>query len=416
MSIFTIIFSYLRSKWSNTLLHITVMMLGFALMTSLLLFSHQMKTRIFNDGAGVDAVVGAKGSGLQLVLSSVQHVDIPTGNITLADYEFIRRHRMVKKAIPISLGDNYKRFRIVGSEPAYINHFNAKFASGKIWTGSMQAVIGANVEKETGLKLGYNFAGAHGLMNKGDVHDDSPYEIVGVLKPTGTVLDRLVVTSLDSVWDVHADHDHEEDDHDHNEHNHREEDDHNHDEHEHLSEKEITAILVKYRSRSAALSFPRMINSTTSMQVASPAFEMARLLDLVGVGSDMVLYFSIFLVSIAIISVLIGLLNSIRDRRYDLAIFRMLGGSRIKIMAIVLIEGMLIIVISSLLGVLAGHIFMELIGSLTNKGFEIGIKGFVLFKDIWIAWVVVLLLSIIVCLIPAFEAYKTDIKKTLNHV
>jgi putative ABC transport system permease protein len=390
---------------------------------------------------------------LQLILSTVQHVDIPTGNIPLSEAERLKRHPQIRQAIPISLGDTYRRFRIVGTEPAYLEKFRAEYAAGNVWQDSMQAVMGATVARETGLGIGDTFIGAHGLMPGGHDHADKPYTIVGVLQPTGAVLDRLIVTSLESVWDVHADHDdhahednehnhaeddrhdehknHEHEGHDHAEHDHAEHDhgehDHNHDSQNHAHDKhdqeahgdtdasrEVTALLVTYSNRAAALSFPRMINQQTQMQAASPAFEMARLVDLIGIGTDTAFLFAGFLLSVALASVLIGLLNSIRERRYDLAVFRTLGASRGKVMSLVLIEGMMIAIIGSIAGLLIGHGFVEAIGMFTDKGIEIGLKGFIFLPEVWGMIAIVLVLSFLICLVPAWEAYRTNIRSILT--
>lgn len=420
MSLFSIAFAYLRAKWSNTLLHGLVMALGVALITGLLLFGHQVKERLYRDGAGIDVVIGAKGSPLQLILSSIQHMDIPTGNVSLEEAERLKRHPRIKQLIPISLGDAYHQFRIVGSTPDYLVHFGAQYSRGKAWEKSMEAVIGARVAEESGLKPGDHFVGSHGLVPGGDTHADHPYTVTGILQPTGTVLDRLIVTPLESVWDVHEDH-HHEDEHHHveEEHHHTdahdEEDDHH--EHEaHHDDREVTALLVTYRTRAAALTFPRYINQNTSMQAASPAFEMARLVDLIGIGTDSAMLFAGFLIAVALANVLVGLVNSIRDRRYDLAVFRTLGASRSKIMLLVIIEGMTIAVIGSLVGLLLGHGMIEIMGQFTAKGMEMGLRGFLFYSDIWLVWGFLLTLSLLACLIPAWEAYKTDIRKTLSHV
>lgn len=423
MSLFSIAFAYLRAKWSNTLLHGLVMALGVALMTGLLLFGHQMKERLYRDGTGIDVVIGAKGSPLQLILSSVQHLDIPTGNIPLAEAERLKRHPQVKQSIPISLGDTYKQFRIVGSTPEYLAHFNAQYAKGQSWEKSMQVVIGARVAEESGLKPGDQFVGSHGLVPGGDSHADHPYTVTGILQPTGTVLDRLIVTPLQSVWDVHAgphenhDAEHQEEDEHHpadaqeEEHHAHEHDDHEADH----ADREVTALLVTYRTRAAALTFPRTINQQTSLQAASPAFEMARLVDLVGIGTDSAMLLAGFLITVSLANVLVGLVGSIRERRYDLAVFRTLGASRYKIMMLVLIEGMTIAVVGSLAGLLLGHGMVEALGQFTAKGAEMGLRGFLFYPDIWLVWGVLLLLSLLACLIPAWEAYKTDIHKTLSH-
>jgi len=361
----------------------------------------------------------------------------------LSEAERLKRHPQIRQAIPISLGDTYRQFRIVGTEPAYLEKFSAEYAAGNVWQDSMQAVVGATVARETGLGIGDTFIGAHGLMPGGHDHAETPYTIVGVLQPTGAVLDRLIVTSLESVWDVHADHDdhahednehnhaeddshdehknHEHEGHDHAEHDHNHDSqNHAHDEHDHEAHgdtdasREVTALLVTYSNRAAALSFPRMINQQTQMQAASPAFEMARLVDLIGIGTDTAFLFAGFLLSVALASVLIGLLNSIRERRYDLAVFRTLGASRGKVMSLVLIEGMMIAIIGSVAGLLIGHGFVEAIGMFTDKGIEIGLKGFIFLPEVWGMIAIVLVLSFLICLVPAWEAYRTNIRSILT--
>ncbi len=392
MSLLSLAWAYLRAKPSNTLLHIILMMLGVMMMTVLLLFTHQLQERLYRDGAGIDVVIGAKGSPLQLILSSVQHMDIPTGNIPFSAVERIKRHPHVRQAIPLSMGDSYQRFRIIGTEPAYLKHFKAEFKEGGLWQKNMQAVVGATVARETGIKVGNHFVGVHGLVSAGHGHDDHPYRVVGVLKPTGTVLDRLIVTSLESVWDIHAAEGRRSD----------------------ITKKEVTALLVRYKNRAAAFSFPRYINQQTSMLAASPAFEMARLVELVGIGTDTMMAFGGFLVAVSLAGVFIGLLNSIRDRRYDLAVFRTLGASRQKIMLLVAIEGMSIAFIGSILGLLLGCGLIEGIGAFTDKGREMGLEGLFLLKDVLVLWGGVMLLSLIACLVPAWEAYKADIRMTLT--
>ncbi|MEM7070331.1 MAG: FtsX-like permease family protein [Pseudomonadota bacterium] len=397
MSLFAIAFHYLYAKRSNTLLHIILMLLGVAMISALLLFAHQAKENLYRNSAGIDAVVGAKGSPLQLVLSTIQHMDVPTGNIKLSQMERIKRHPHIRLAIPISLGDNYQQFRIVGTEPHYLKHFRAEFAQGEIWKKPMQAVVGATVARKTGLKTGNHFIGVHGLTQSGHGHDDRPYRVVGILKATGTVLDRLIVTSLESVWELHA----------------LESQTQSQDLNKNTDHLEITALLLSYRNRSAALSFPRQINQQTSMQAASPVFEMARLINFIGVGTNTIFVFAGFLIAISLAGVLIGLLNNIRERAYDLAIFRTLGASRKKILWLVIIEGMTIAFTGSIIGLLLGHSMIAMMGSLTEKGLEMGLEGFFLLSEVWIVWGVILCLSFIVCLIPAWEAYKTEIRKML---
>jgi len=410
MNLFTISLNYLTSRIQNTLLNIIMMASGIMLITTLLLFGYQIQHKLTTDSKGIDAVIGAKGSPLQLVLSTIYHIDIPTGNIDLKTAKKIQRHSQIKQAIPISLGDSYKGYRIIGTTPSYIKHFNASFTKGGIWHESMEAVIGYEIATNYGLKIGDHFAGNHGLVAGGEIHEDQEYKIVGILESTKTVIDRLIITSLESVWDIHNHHDDDRDHHANDEH---------HDHHEHEKEdleedKEITALLVKYKNKMAALTFPRVINKNTNMQASTPSFEITRLIKLIGVGKDSIILFSSFLIILSLSSMLIGLLNSVHQRHYDLAIFRTLGASRKKIFLIVVIEGMIISIIGSLIGLILGHLAIEIIGNYSAKGEDLGLTGFIFLPQIFILWAGTLLLCLIICIIPAIRAYKTDIKEMLT--
>lgn len=396
MNLLTISASYLTSRLQNSILNIVMMAAGIMLITILLLFGYQTQQRLIADSKGIDGVIGAKGSPLQLVLSTIYHIDIPTGNIDLVTANKIKNHPQIKQSIPISLGDSYKSFRIVGTNPSYIKHFKASFLKGSIWQDSMEAVIGYEVAKNANLRLGDHFASGHGLVQGGTIHADETYEIVGILKPTKTVLDRLILTSLESVWDIH----------------HHENEDHDHDTHE---DKEITALLIEYKNKIAAITFPRYINKSTNMQAASPSFEISRLIELIGIGKNGALFFGGFLITLSISSMLIGLLNSVYQRRYDLAILRTLGASRKKIFLIVIIEGMIISIIGSFIGLFAGHLAIEILGNFSTKGVEFGLTGLIFLPHIFILWSGILLLCLLTCLLPAIRAYKTDIKEMLTH-
>lgn len=420
MKLHSLALAYLKDKPSTSLLHIALMALGMMLMTALFLLGHQLEQRLYRDSAGIDLVVGAKGSPLQLILSSVQHIDIPTGNIPLKEARRIQRHPHIKLAIPISLGDSYRGYRIVGTQPAYLDHFGAKLAQGTRWQGSMQAVLGSRVAAQSGLDVGDTLSGSHGLVEGGHAHDEHPYRVVGILQETGTVLDRLIVTSLESVWDLHHESEGESHSETHEEHEeeHAHAHEHHHDEHarHHAKDenREVTALLVTYRNRSAVMSFPRFVNQQTSMQAASPAFEMARLIELVGVGSDTLLLFGGLLVAVSLISVFIALLNSIRERRYDLAIFRTLGASRGKLFCLVLTEGLLIALIGSVIGLLSGHAVIELIGTATEKGQEMGLTGWLFLPSLCWLWAGVMTASALACIIPAWQASRAEIFNLLR--
>src|SRR5258706_8909441 len=196
MNLARIVLAYARKSPLTTLLNLALLTLGVATMTLLLLLTTALDERLKLDAAGIDLVVGAKGSPLQLVLAGVYHVDVPPGNIPLSAIETLRADPLIAEVVPIALGDSYLGAHIVGTEPAFLGIYNAKFASGALWQAPMDAVLGADIARRSGLAVGARFAGAHGLAAGGEVHADNPYRVVGVLQPAGTVIDRLVLTGV----------------------------------------------------------------------------------------------------------------------------------------------------------------------------------------------------------------------------
>jgi hypothetical protein len=260
----TVVLSW-RYLWARPLaagLNLLLMTLGLTSMTFVLLASHQLDRAFERDLAGIDVVVGAKGSPMQLILAGVFHIDVPPGNIPLADVQALAKHPQVAQLIPLSLGDSFRGFRIVGTTLAYITHYQATLAQGAIWAAPMQAVVGAQVAAATGLKAGDRFEGSHGLGGGGDAHGHTPYTVVGVLAPCGCVLDRLILTATESVWKVHED-------------MHSGDTPLDKEEREALeAEREVTMALIRYTTPLAAVTFPRYVNSSTGMQSAAPAVEI----------------------------------------------------------------------------------------------------------------------------------------------
>ena len=202
MKMLAIAHRYLWSRPLSAALNLLLLSLGLASITFVLLTSEQMERAFERDMAGIDLVVGAKGSPMQLILAGVFHIDVPTGNIPLAAVQELAQHPQVATLIPLSLGDTFKVFRIVGTTQAYASHYRMTLAHGQNWTRSMEAVAGAPAARDAGLTVGGRFAGSHGLGGKGSSHGDTPYLITGVYAPCGCVLDRLILTSTESVWQV----------------------------------------------------------------------------------------------------------------------------------------------------------------------------------------------------------------------
>ena len=400
----TIVFAW-RYLWSRPLaaaLNLLLLSLGLASISFLLLVSHQISQAFERDLAGIDVVVGAKGSPMQLILSGVFHLDVPTGNVPLAAVKELEAHPQVARVIPISLGDSFRGFRIVGTRPAYIDNYAAVLAQGTLWSATMQAVIGAQVARQTGLKVGDSFAGTHGLASAGssggEVHAASPYQVSGVLAPTGGVLDRLVLTSLESVWQVH------------------ETDTALDDEDRKIleEEREVTLALIKYKTPLAAVTFPRFINTTTEMQSAAPAVEITRLLSMVGVGIDVMRALAGVLLLTAGLSVFIALWSAVRERRADLALLRMLGAPPRKIAGLLLCEALWLALLATLLGLLLGQGLLALIAWLLQLDNSVLIGAMSWPKELIVVPILALGVALASALLPAWEAYRISVFELLQ--
>lgn len=333
-------------------------------------------------------------------------------------------------AIPLALGDSHRGFRIVGTEVSYPEHYGARLARGRLWQEPMEATIGSLVAEGTGLDVGSTFVGAHGLGGEGAVHRDQPYRIVGVLTPSGTVLDRLVLTSVQSVWRVHAVHAppktgpksaearHDRRDGGAAETEHEHHDDHNEGEGhgaEHAADdgSEITALLIAYRSPIAAVSFPRFVNARPALQAAAPARETTRLLSLLGVGLEAIQGFALLLVAAAALGVFIALYNALQQRRYDLAVMRSLGARRGTLFRQLMLEGLILALVGAAIGMVLGHGAAELIGRVVSQAGAMGLSGIAWRHEELYVLAIAIVVGVAAAAIPAVQAYRTDVAAVL---
>ncbi len=409
MNLWTLSSSYARHRPLNTALNVLLLALGIATITVLLLLSRQVEDTLTRNSRGVDLVVGAKGSPLQIILSSVFHADFPTGNISLADVRPLQRNRLIKNMIPLALGDSYRGFRIVGTNYDYPELYEAELQIGNWWEKPLEVTLGANVAQQLQLVPGDQFNSSHGLADdRINVHDEQAFRVSGVLKPTGSVLDNLILTAVESVWAVHDTH----------------ADSVAHEGHiaqdsitrrglpTGVAGQDITALLLQYRSPMAAVQLPRFINQRTNLQAASPPFEVARLFSLVGVGVDGLRAFAYVIILIAALSTFIALYNALRERQYDLAVMRSLGASRRMLFLLMVLEGVIISLLGGLLGLLLGHGFIGLLTQwVPQSGLGLTALRFIP-EEGWL-----LLGSVLVgvgaALLPAWAAYRTNVAQVL---
>ncbi len=449
MTDLSFVFYSLKARWLNCLLSIFLTAFGVSIAILITQFGNNINDRLKKDGANIDLVVGAKGSPIQLILSSIYHIDIPTGNISWEAAQDLIKHPHIKKAIPVALGDNWKGNRIVGTTIDYLKHYNAELKEGKIWAKKFEVVVGSSVK----LNINDEIVGAHGLYDGGEIHGDKKYRVTGIIKPTETVLDRLIFTSINSVLDIHGIEnidDHEEldvlkSDHNHHDHDddHKAEDDKKHsksesahsfeDEHSHSHKKskhehkdnnqdiqngdgkmaEITALLLTTNSPIANINLPRFINRSTSFQAANPALEITRLTSMLGIGAKSFAILSFILIIVAALSVFSGLAANLENRMSDLAILRALGYTKNRIFKIICLDGMMIVISGILVGIILSIIIFEILNYSITPLDTIQAK-FSLTPELLFIIIIVIISGLVAAIFPAIRASKISVAKQLS--
>ncbi|MBN8503430.1 MAG: ABC transporter permease [Burkholderiales bacterium] len=398
MSLRQLAWRLLRARPMALALSVLLLALGWAAVGFVLLVSEQLEQRMQRDLAGIDLVVGAKGSPMQIMLSGVFHIDVPTGNIPLATVEQLRSQPLVKEVWPISLGDSLRGWRIVGSTPEYLDLFGARLQAGRRWSGPMQAVLGHEVARATGLKPGDRFVGSHGLGLGGEEHAQTPFEVVGVLARGSSVLDRLVLTDLVSVWRVH-------------------EDLHEVDEEDRAvleAERQVTMALVRYRSPLGAAMLPRWVNAQESLQAAAPAVESARLLRMVGAGREVLQGFGGLLLVTSLLSLFITQMALVRERQGDLALLRLMGAPPWRLAWLMALQSLIVVGLSLLLGLLLAHAAQAVLAL-----WLAGQQSLPLLPDYWSPtelrlWPLALVLALLAAALPAWRAMRTEVTQLLQ--
>lgn len=402
MSLLRLAWRYLWSQPLTAALNLLLLSLGLAAITVVLLVGEQIEVGVRRDLAGIDLVIGAKGSPMQIMLAGLFHLDVPTGNIPLTTRDQLLAHPLVASAVPMSLGDSLRGFRIVGTTPDYLGLYQARLASGRVWSEPLQAVLGAEAARVTGLKLGQQFAGSHGLGAQGGEHANQRYTVVGVLQASGTVLDRLVLTDLASVWAVHEAH-------------HGAAADGHHEAAADLdATREITLLLVRYRSPLAAISLPRWVNAQTGLQAAAPALETARLLRMVGVGAEVLRAFGLLMLASAALSVFVALLHAVRARQSDLAMLRMLGAPPWRVAGLISLEALSLAGLASVIGLAVGHGLTALLGEALAAQQSLRITGTWLSPWEWVIPLQALGLALLAAAWPAWQAFRLDVTELLQ--
>lgn len=429
-----------RNTWFkplNTALSIILLASSIAIITVLILLEKQFEVQFSSNADDIDLVLGAQGSPLQLILSSVYQVDAPTGNINYDSAKVWMRNPFVKSAIPLAFGDNYLGYKIVGTTPEYLSKFGGKIESGSIFKENFDVVVGNTIAKKLNIKVGDSFFGSHGDSAEGEKHEEYVYKVVGIASKTGKLVDNLILSNIVSIWAMHNSHNHEE--HNHEEHNHEAEDNveanHVHDAsctHHHQDTnaslkvnkkveipeegQEITAVLIKFKNKMGIFTWPRLIAQNTKMQAVSPAIEINRLFSLFGIGLQALQYLAYGIMLISGLSIFISLYNTLIERKYEFAILRINGANRTQLLLLVTIESLILCIIGYISGTIIGRIALVCISKSSEDEFKIAFNALEFdLKQEGILFLLTVSVGLLAAVIPAIKAYRMNISKTLSH-
>ena len=419
MNSFRLALANLLFKPLNALLGVLLFALSIGLIALLLNLRHQADQQFDNNLAGVNLVVGAKGSPLELVLNSMYHVGYPNGNITLGEVKafFNPKHPIVESAVPLSLGDSYRGYRIVGTTADLLDWYGGSVAQGRLFTADFEATIGAEVAGKNNLKVGDTFRSSHGIIDEGAdrIEHEDVFKVVGITEPSGTVLDQIILTTNQTYWHSHEAHGDNHAGHDHA----------GHAGHDHSSAgslleedpaKEITSLLVRYKNPNSfqALNFPRNINENTELLAANPAYEISEVRRQFDNGQQLLGILVVAITVVSALSIFIALFTSLRERRYELALLRVLGAGRAKLFGLIVLEGLIIVVVGYVVGIALSHGILALLAANVSEEFRYSL-------DPWLflpaeGWLLLgaVVLGLLAAVAPGVSAMRTDIGETLG--
>lgn len=381
----------LRSKPLQTALSLNLLGFGVGMVSLMLLTEQQVNDAFERNIKDIDLVLGAKGSPLQLILANVYHIDAPTGNINQREAEKVLKHPYIDSGIPLAYGDNHEGYRIVGTEHSYVEHYGGTLADGALWQNPFEVTAGARVAEDLDLHIGDTFYSAHGLKDQTDIHTNKTFTVVGILEPSGSVLDQLLLTPMESIWYVHLDDGETLD----------------------PETREITAMLLKKRNPLAVLTIPNALRET-NMQVALPAIEVNRMTQQFGLGTAALRAIALFIMALSFASIFISVLDNVRTRRHELALMRTMGGTPSTLYRLLLIEGGLLCASGTVLGLCLSRVGMGVLGHFVDGQFHYDVYNASMLGSEWALAGGAVLVGLLASAIPARRALKLDISRILS--
>ncbi|GEM77011.1 ABC transporter permease [Vibrio sagamiensis] len=400
----------LMNRKATALLTVLTVSISVVLLLGVERIRTEAKDSFANTISGTDLIIGGRSGQVNLLLYSVFRIGNATNNIDWKSYQEFANHRAVDWAIPISLGDSHKGFRVMGTNHSYFEHYKygskqpLTFSQGKEFNGLFETVLGADVAKQLGYKIGSEIIIAHGISDVGfSRHDNLPFKVVGILAPTGTPVDKTVHVSLEAIEAIHvgwesgarlgptpdaetlktkA-----------------------------LQPEQITAMLVGLKSRIQTFTLQRQINTYTQEPLSAimPGVALQELWGMMSVAEQALMAVSGFVVIAGLLGMLSSLLTSLQERRREMAILRAMGARPKHIFSLLISEASLLTFAGIITGVVGLYLVLAFIQPLIQQHYGIHISLTPLSSYEWILIGLVQCAGIFIGFIPAFRAYQQSL-------
>ncbi|GAA3925714.1 ABC transporter permease [Litoribacillus peritrichatus] len=416
MKLMTLAWRSLANRKMTSILTVLSFALGVILLLGVEKVRTEARQSFINTVSGTDLIVGARSGPVNLLLYSVFRIGNATNNISWQSYQDISDSKLVKWSVPISLGDSHKGFRVLGTTKDYFEHIkygtkqSLSFQQGKPFEETFDVVLGAEVAQQLGYQLGSQISVAHGAGKVNFIkHDNLPFQVVGILAPTGTPSDRTLFVKLAGIEAIHAGWNsgspsakslkltHQDF------------------EHAHLEPETITATFVGLTSRIAAFQFQRSVNQYREEPLLAimPALTLQELWQLIGVAEKSLLVVSALVVFSTILGMMITMLSSLQERRREIAILRAVGARPYHIFFLLGLETLVISLLGALLGWFALYGLLALVSPYLMEmfGFHVAL-GAPSVKELYVLATIVSA-SLLMSLIPGWRAYKNSLSDGL---
>jgi putative ABC transport system permease protein len=365
-----------------------------------------------------DLIVGARGGPTQLLLYTVFHIGTPTANVTYESYEELKNHKAVLWTIPISLGDSHRGYRVVGTNEDFYRHYRYRqdqrlgFARGRAPTEIFDVAIGSDVAEALRYDLGARIVVTHGITQSTGImdHDDKPFTVVGILKPTRTPIDRSVYVTLEGIEAMHIDWKQgapplkgqetpaEKI------------------KKENIKIEQITAFFLRTKSRVQTLALQREITNFPEepLMAVVPGVALAELWNGISYGEQVLKVVALFVVIVGLLGMLMSLYTSLNERRREIAILRALGVGSLKVISLLVFESALLTLIGAILGVVVVYVSVILLQPIIEQQFGLHIPLRPFTRGEYVYLIAVVIGGLLIGLIPAWKAYRNSLSDGLS--